>query len=182
MIALASECLVFRLASGEQIPLASEMISAECLGEAAQEWDPEFVNHAASGVFHYFKHELGRHTVTVAEFAEALENVLRGFKLPGRSAGAPPAVAESDLSKLATESGKGCELFFFPALRAELRHCVRQGPKILRFHGLRGCVKHLAGTRRWNCRCRKLQEQIVLYLRGCLAAEAPGTELALMVE
>ncbi len=180
MIALAENCLVLRLAGGEHVPFSPEMISMECVGESAQTWDPEFVDEAANGVFHYFKHELKRHTVTVAEFTEALENVLRGFKLaePAKAA----ATVETDLGRLAQESGEGRELFFFPALRDELRQRVSQKPKVLRFHGLRACVKQLAGSRRWNLRCRELQDQIVDYLRGCLKAEAGMAELAVVVE
>jgi hypothetical protein len=52
----------------------------------------------------------------------------------------------------------------------------------LRFRGLRGCVKQLAGARRWSLRCEKLQEQIVEYLRGCLSAEPEQNDCSLVVE
>jgi len=114
MIALASDCLLFQTSSGESIPFSAEMISVELTGEGIGAFDPEFLKHAASAVFHYFKHDLGRLTVTVGEFAGALEKVLRGF---GLESGAPGKVSpdrrvvKSDLGRLACESGKGCELF-----------------------------------------------------------------------
>lgn len=184
MITLAAGCLIFRLANGESIPFSADMISVELLGETAQLFDPDFVCHAANAVFHYFKQEMGRQTVTVAEFAEALEKVLRGFKLqaPVEEPISPRGVRESDLCRLASESGQGCELFFFPKLRDELREQLRHEPRVVRFRGLRGCVKQLAGARRWNWRCRSLEEQIVAYLRECLSAEARRGELALVVE
>jgi hypothetical protein len=74
------------------------------------------------------------------------------------------------------------ELFFFPKLRDELRQQLRQSPRVLRFRGLRGCVKQLAGARRWSARCEKMQEQVVEYLRGCLTAEPEKSECALVVE
>jgi hypothetical protein len=52
----------------------------------------------------------------------------------------------------------------------------------VRFSGLRGCVKHLAGARRWSPRCQGLHDQIVAYLRECLGAEARATECSLVVE
>jgi hypothetical protein len=52
----------------------------------------------------------------------------------------------------------------------------------VRFHGLRRCVKRLAGARRWSRRCDRLQAQIVAYLRGCLTAETAQNECALVVE
>jgi len=188
MIALQSDCLLFRLADGESIPFSSEMISVELMGDASDQFDPELVRHAAASVFHYFKSELGRETVSVGEFAQALEKVLReiGFRI--RSAESAPAETEpscpeaADLRMLAHESGQSLELFFFPRLRREIRSRLRQPPHVVRFRGLRGCVKQLTGARRWSARCEKLQEQIVDYLRQCLTAEASQTECSLVVE
>jgi hypothetical protein len=185
MIALASDCLLFKLANGEDVPLSAEMISVELSGDSAGALDPHFVQHAANAVFHYFKHDLGKLTVTVGEFACAMETVLRGFNHaafavekngPGRR------VLESDLLQLASESGKGCELFFFPRLRDELRHQLQQTPQVMRFRGLRGCVKQLAGAQRWSLRCQALQDQIVEFLRECLSAEARPGACSLVVD
>ena len=183
MIALASDCLLFQLASGESVPLSAEMVSIELMGDTAQWFDPEFVQHAANAVFHYFKQVLDRRTVTVGEFAGALEKVLRGFR-PAAAEASPSAsgVVESDLCRLARESGEGRELFFFPRLRAELRHKMQQAPRVLRFSGLRSCVMQLAGARRWTHRCQTIEEQLVAYLRGCLTADAGQTQLSLVVQ
>ena len=185
MIALASDSLLFQMATGESIPYSGEVISAELAGATVELFDPEFVHHAASAVFHYFKHELSRQTVSASEFAGALRKVLRGFAGTAQSSAqthARPSVLESDLSRLAVESGQGCELFFFPRLRAELRQHLQRAPRVLRFRGLRGCVKQLVGARRWSLRCRTLEGQIVAYLRECLSAESGPAEFALVVE
>jgi len=195
MIALASDCLLFKTASGESIPFSAEMISVELSGDGSGVFDPEFLKHAASAVFHYFKHDLGRVTVTVGEFAGALEKVLRGFGLKAEAMEAPasevasteplaeePRVVKSDLRQLACESGKGCELFFFPRLRDELRQQLLRGPEVLHFDGLRSCVKQLTGAQRWSPRCRLLHDQIVAFLRNCFTAEANQPNCALLVE
>jgi hypothetical protein len=185
MIALGSNCLVFKLATGESVPYSPDMLSAEMLGESSDLFDAEFVTHAAKAVFHYFKYELGRQTVSVGEFTAALEKVLRGFALSAQAApetAARPVAAETDLCRLATASGKGCELFFFQILRDELRLQMRAAPRLVRFRGLRGCVKQLIGAQRWSLRCRCLEEQIVGYLRECLTAEAGQREFSLVVE
>jgi len=185
MIALASDCLLLHRASGESVPHCAETVSEELAGGSVELFDPEFVRHAASAVFHYFKHELGRKTVSVGEFAGALENVLRGFAVvPGFTTKppGPSGVLESDLCRLASESGEACELFFFPRLRAELRQQLRQAPRLLRFHGLRDCVKLLAGARRWGDRCQILEGQIVAFIRECLSAESGQGQIALLVE
>jgi hypothetical protein len=185
MIALQSDCLIFQLASGESIPCSAEMIHFEVTGNAAAWLDLEVLRHAAASVFHYFRTELERETVTVGEFAQALERVLRDLGFIIRAGGVEPRsqeVRETDLGRLARESADSLELFFFPRLRHELRTQLRQSPRVVRFRGLRGCVKQLAGARRWSRRCEKLEDQIVEYLRGCLTAEPEQNECALLVE
>jgi hypothetical protein len=185
MITLASDCLLFELAGGESVPFSAEMLSVEVLGDSARGVDAEFVRQAAKAVFHYFKHDLSRQSVTVGEFAAALEKALRGLKRQAvASPEAAPAgqVLESDLCRLALESGEGRELFFFPRLRDELHHQLQHQPRILRFHGLRGCVMQLVGSRRWTPRCRHLEEQVVAYLRQCLRAETRPESVSLVVE
>jgi hypothetical protein len=170
------------LATGESIPYSVDMACGELAGDSAKLFDAEFVRHAARAVFHYFKYELGRQTVTPGDFAAALEKILRGFAATAGQTGSAPRVLETDLRRLACESGQGCELSFFPLLRAELQLHLQQAPRVLRFRGLRGCVKQLTGARRWTQRCRTLEEEIVVYLRQCLSAESALEEFALMVE
>jgi hypothetical protein len=185
MIALQSDHLIFQMTNGESVPCSAEMITIEIAGNSDGLIDAEMLHHVAASVFHYFKCELDRQTVTVGEFALALEKVLRGFGLT-LYADEPPPLAnpllEADLANLARESADSLELFFFPRLRNELRTQLRQSPQILRFRGLRGCVKQLAGARRWSARCEQMQEQIVGYLRECLTAEPEQNACALVVE
>ncbi|MSU59029.1 MAG: hypothetical protein EXS35_12830 [Pedosphaera sp.] len=183
MISLAHDCMLFELTSGESIPFSAEMISVELMGDAADKFDPEVIHHAAASVFHYFRKDLARDTVTVAEFAEALEKVLRelGFKV--RAPDPPPGEnPTADLNALARDSGAARELVFFPRLRRELRTQLQASPRLIRFRGLRGCVKQLAGARRWSPRCENLRDQIVGYLRECLTTEPREAECVLVVE
>lgn len=183
MIALHSDCLLFQLANGESVACSAEAICVEVHGNSSGTIDPEMLRHATASVFHYFKEELARETVTVGEFAGALEKVLRAFGLTIRSGSPeenPLDILESDLRLIARESAENSELFFFPKLRNALRSHLRQSPRVLRFRGLRGCAKQLAGARHWSRRCERMQEQIVEYLRGCLGAEK--NQCALVVE
>jgi len=182
MIALHSNYLLFQLANGESLPCSAEMITVEIVGETGVPFDHDLLRHVVASVFHYFKCELERETVTAGEFSFALEKVLRhlGCTLP---VGSPDTeISEADLGRLAGETGDHLELFFFPRLRDELRLRLRQSPRVLRFRGLRGCVKQLAGARRWSNRCEALQDQIVAYLRECLSAEPEPARCALVVE
>jgi hypothetical protein len=183
MILLADNCLVFQTDSGENIPYTAESISVEVLGDSAKLFDSEFIKHAAAAVFHYYRDELGRDTVTVAEFSLSLEKVLRGFKLtPRASAAGGPLVLQSDLCQLTPGSEGSCELFFFPRLRDELQTLLRQNPNLLCFQGLRPCVKQLAGAQRWTRRCQDLHDQIVESLRSWMSRENLGVSCALVVK
>ena len=184
MIALQSDHLIFQLTNGESVPCSAEMITIEIAGNAEGLLDPDLLRHAASSVFHYFKTELERESVTVGEFALALEKALQGLGLTlyADHSSQENRTRESDLAVLARESAENLEIFFFPRLRTELRAQLRHSPRVLRFRGLRGCAKQLAGAQRWSLRCEKMQEQIVSYLRQCLVAEPEQSECALVVE
>jgi len=184
MIKLHSEALNFKTSDGEIIPCSAEEVTLELMGEAAQVVDPQLVRQAAMAVLYYFKQELGCTQVSVGEFSQALARVLRGFGLDvheddENSTGSK--IAETDLGQLASESGKGFELVFFIRLRSALRDNLAASPELLRFVGLRRCVKELSGARRWSHRCECLSDQIVEYLRCGLSAEHAPFPCAMVV-
>jgi hypothetical protein len=191
MIQLRPDALFFKTSSGEVIPCSAEQVTVEFIGDAKNLLDPQVVQHAAHAVLHYFKIEQGKNQVSVGEFAQALATVLRGFGLEVKgdeqcpdadcSPGTLRPVAEADLRQLAFDSGKGFELLFFSRLRDELRCQLRRSPRFIRFKGLRGCVKQLAGARRWNGRCQQLNDQIVGYLRDCLTTEHRPASCSMVV-
>lgn len=183
MIALHSDCLLFKLNNGESVPCSPAMISVEIIGEANSHLDPDMLRHAAASVFHYFKNELDRETVSIGEFSLALEKALQhlGYTIHA-SETVDAKLHGTDLASFASECAENLELFFFPRLRNEVRLQLRQSPEILRFRGLRGCAKQLAGARRWSPRCEQIQDQILEYLRGCLTAENGKSECSLVVE
>lgn len=186
MILLADNYLFFQLPSGESVPFTAEMISVELADGVAEPLDQEFLEHTAASIFHYFKFDLGRKTVSVAEFAAKFESVLNGFGLKlnaGRLAvDKPDDSANKDLQLLAFHAGGGGELAFFPRLRSAVHAQFQLTPRLVRFHGLRGAVKSLLGAERWSPRCDQLRDQIVEFLRRTLSKETSGTTCALLVE
>jgi hypothetical protein len=171
---------------GDNLPCSAEEVTLELLGEAVDKLDQETIQHAARAVLHYFRVELERQVVTIGEFAETLAKVLRDLGLQVETDGVDlPAptrrVVQADLSHLARETGRGLELVFFNRLREQLRTHLEAGPHVVQFHGLRGCVKAIMGTPRWNQRCQQLNDQIVNYLRACLSAEPAAANCALVV-
>ena len=182
MIQLKADCLIFQTSNGEHVPCSAEWVTLELMGDSAEIVDPALIENASAAVLHYFKHELNQYFVSVAEFARALETVLRSLGLKvSSSKSSEPQVAESDLRVLTHDAGKGFELFFFPTLREEMKRNLRHTPQVIRLRGLRGCVKQLSGSVRWNRRCEKLNDQIVEYLRECWDAERAGESCALVV-
>ncbi len=184
MIQLNPDYLIFKTSAGETIPCSAELVTIELMGDAISLVDPELIRNASAAVLYYFKMELGRNSVSVGEFSLALERVLRGFGLNIKSTAEEETqvrVAESDLHKLAEAADKGFELFFFPTLREEMRRKINESPHVVRFSGLRGCVKQLIGAQRWSHRCQNLNDQIVEYLRTCLSVESKKETCALVV-
>ena len=179
MIQLHPDCLIFQTSSGESIPCSAEVVTIELVGDS--KLDPEIVREAASAVVYYFRNELGRDNVSIEEFSRALQKVLcrLGYDVTTADSDsdgkdmdeALDRLAIANLPELATSSGKGCELFFFQRLRTELRTQLKTAPRVVRFQGLRTCVKQLAGRQRWCPRCQKLNDQIVDYLRECFGSE-----------
>lgn len=199
MIQLRSDCLVFEVTGGDKIPCSVEKLTIEVLAESVEALDPEVIRHAAAAVLHYFKDDLGRDTVTVDEFTQALEHVLRGLgydvqssDLPSPSldslapaaagllpGGGPLRVVEADLEALA--GAAGLELDFYGKLRIELQTLLSGGPRLIRFRGLRPCAKRLARVRRWCPRSVEVSDEIVRFLRDCWGAAGPGKDCALLV-
>ena len=147
MIALASDCLLFEMAAGESIPV----FRRHGLGGTGGRHGRSCSTRSSSATpprrsFITSNMNWAGKTVSAGEFAGALEKVLRGFAAhraagrpgqPGRRAGIAICAGWR------MTPGRAGELVFFPRLRAELRRHLQQGPRVLRFRGLRGCVKQL---------------------------------------
>jgi hypothetical protein len=90
-------------------------------------------------------------------------------------------VQESHLPELMKSVGDAGELFFFPHLRQQLQRHLQESPQVVRFNGLRPCVKQLAGADRWSRRCEDLSDQIVDYLRTCCQSDTRSQGCTLVV-
>lgn len=176
-------CLVFRTQS-DLIACGGAGVTIELVGEGLSRLEADLVREAAAGVLHYFRTELGRESVSVGEFSVALTKVLRGFGLNVEScahAGDRAATVETDLTRLLSESWGTFELGFYQRFREELARQLRPEPCLLRFTGLRHCVKKLAGAQRWSARCEALSDQIVEYVRRCLSEQRPAGNCSVVV-
>jgi hypothetical protein len=194
MILLRHDCLAFKTATGESVPCSVHEMTVDFVGQSGQVLDEELVQHAAQAVLHYFKVEKEQYTISAAEFSAALETALRGLGFEVHTSGPAPApappspppsaparVLAADLLQLAGTAPQSAELWFFPLLREAVRSRLEGPPVVLLFEGLQASVKQLAGARRWTADCQKLRDQVVDYLRSCLAAAEHGRGCLLVV-
>lgn len=178
---LRPDSLIFQTSGGEEITCSAEWVTLELMGDAAINVEPELIRNASAAVLHYFREELRQTYVSISEFADALEKVLRGLGFEVLSEEpTPPRVSEGDLRHIVT-AGNGCELFFFQTLREELKNRLKQSPQVVAFRGLRGSVKILLGAERWSARCERLSDQIVEYMRTCWSSDFGSEKCALVV-
>lgn len=182
MIQLHPDCLIFRTSQGELIPCSAESVTIELIGDASSFLDPDTVREAAAAVVHYFKHDLGQQTVSVAEFSDALERALKcfGYEVTTTALESGRAAVGTDLRDVATSSDD-FELGFFKSLRDEFRRQTKDSAEVIRFWGLRGCVKQILGAKRWGRRCEGFSDQVVDFLRQCLSIDGGATGRSLVV-
>jgi hypothetical protein len=181
MIQLHPDYLLFETPAGKVIPCSAELVAVELIGDAAGGLDPAIVEQAAAAVLHYFRQDLGWATVTVGEFSHALEQALQALGVHPNMESPMAEVRNFDLRQLAAASDRTFELSFFPKLREVLRSRLGESPTLVRFYGLRGCVKQLVGAKRWSNRCQALNDQIVDFLRACLETESAQTSCDLVI-
>ena len=128
---------------------------------AIELWVARQIAHA---VLHYFRTDQNLEVVEEEEMNRVLQLVLeRCTEVIDRDEPAPWFSA--DLRKLAIESGYGCELLFFRKLESTLGALRDHRARVIQFTGLRSCVKLLAGTKIWSKSCRRLEHDIVTFLR-----------------
>jgi hypothetical protein len=181
MIQLHPDCLIFRTSQGELIPCSAETVTIEMIGDTSSTIDPETIREAAAAVVHYFKYDLHRDTVSIAEFSDALERALRCFGFDVSTTtyenGLPIG---ADLREIAL-AAEDYELSFFQRLREEFLRQASGSEEVVRFCGLRGCAKQITGAKRWGHACERFSEQVVDFLRNCLSIEPSAHSRGLIV-
>ena len=186
MITLASDCLLFEMATRREHPVLGRHGLAWSWRAARRElFDPEFVHHATKAVFHYFKHELGRQTVTAGEFAGALEKVLRGFAVTAQAAShpTPPRACWSPIC--AGWPMNPARAASFSSFRACAPNCSGTCSRPRACCAFAGCAAASSSSPARGAgagAARRLEGEIVDYLRQCLSAESGPVEFALLVE
>jgi hypothetical protein len=165
---------------GGWIPCSAQELALEITADTGY-IDKDLLQNAVAGVLHYFREELKRDQVSVEEFRTALEFVLTNFgvHLQGLNPSAEPdqdMVFFCDLVKVAATIGQAGELGFYTRIAIVLREFMQRSPRMIRVTGLRDCVKHLVGARRWSRRCTETGDQIIGFLQQVFASASTGGE------
>ncbi len=177
MIQLNPNCVVLELQGGNTLPCSVELMTVELLGESASWIDPEILKNINQAVILYLRDELGKHLVSFHEFAEVLEQVLKGFgfdmTLPRTELAPSGRIEKTDIADWLGRKDQGLELMMFQRLRSELsKKLNNEPPCVLWIHGLRACVKSHLGARRWSRKCQDLNAQLISFLRDCFDRNA----------
>jgi hypothetical protein len=108
------------------------------------------------------------HTNSADEIEEIVESVLSmlGYEEIARAYGLKQHRAEIRLDEMTYNAGAALELDFFQRLDAALAAAAEAQARLVQMRGLRACVMHLRGARRWSAGCRQLAEDIVSYVRA----------------
>ncbi len=177
MIQLNPDCVVLELNDGNSLPCSVELMTVDLLGENASWIDPAILKNINQAVILYLREELGKHLVSFQEYAEVLEQVMKGFgfdfSLNTPTNASPTQVEKTDISDWLGRKECGFELMMFQRLRKELsRKLTEQPPGVLWIHGLRKCVKNHLGARRWSRKCQDLNDQMISFIRECFDRNA----------
>jgi hypothetical protein len=185
MIQLNPNCLVVLCDESQAVPTSVESLTLQILGEQASWLDAGVLKDICGAVLSYLREEQGKQSVPFYEFAEVLEEVLRGFGLSLNSRAdesqLPRVVKTNVMDWLHGRQDTGFDLMLFHLLRDGLDQSLQQGEaRILWVHGLRHCVKQHLGAQRWGRRCQQFNDQLIAFIRQCFDQKAgPGYSLIL---
>ena len=169
---------------GGFLPCSAEQLTLEVIGDNGAGVDPETLKHAVAAVMHYFRAELQRTTITMAEFSAMLSRVLAGLGIAAEiteDGEASSDVRIADLGLLAADGAPAGELEFCQRLRTLLREQLAAAPTRVEFHGLRNCVKRLTGRKHWCPECEKTAAWILEMIRGWFEQDAVSRPTALLI-
>lgn len=182
MIALPYELPLVDWKTKRQIPLSDGWLdeslthAAESAGTSDWQWSRDI----ALAVNQYLKDEYPSSIISVPELETIVKKSLTAIGYPEVASHfniLPPRVSIY-LPDIANEAS--FELLFFSLLKEKLEEANTLLVRGVKLEGLRSCVKILGRTRRWQTRCQRLSEEIVIYSRKFLHSH-PETPKDLMI-
>ena len=160
----------------------SDEIAKAALKAGHADWF--FAPDVTRAVIEYLRWRHPKNTITLEELYRKIEHVLEYLGCNDIAASleiGPPPVRIS-LHELAAQAGSGYELKFFSLLRERLEAGEACGSSQILCDGLRGAVKRLSSSARWNPKCDELALEISEFLSRELARLRPLGDVGLILK
>ena len=173
MIALPAQLPLLRVGRYEVTTYGQDWLeenirdAARAAGQADWWFTPDIVR----SLMIYLRERFPGSTITLDELTEKIRATLEkiGFtEIGDRVALTPPALSLS-LDDLAREAGEGFELRFFQLLDARLQELADLGAPAVSLTEAHDGVKRLCAAKYWTRTCRKLEQEIAIFLRNRMA-------------
>ena len=173
MIALPAQLPLLRVGRYEVTTYGQDWLeenirdAARAAGQADWWFTPDIVR----SLMIYLRERFPGSTITLDELTGKIRSILEkiGFtEIGDRVALTPPALSLS-LDDLAREAGEGFELRFFQLLDARLQELADLGAPAVSLTEAHDGVKRLCAAKYWTQTCRKLEQEIAIFLRNRMA-------------
>jgi hypothetical protein len=184
MIQVQPDCFWIQTEKGDLIPCSPDSIAIEILGNETPLLDPEVVKQAVHAILYYYQNDLGRNSITIAEFTQSLEEALKsveGISKKPILETEDKIILQMDIAGLAERANSGFELLFFNELRQVMTEKLASKPHIVQCVRLREGIKMILHQNHWNHKCQQLSDQVVAYLRSLLKTHPDRPSCALII-
>ena len=166
MIQLNHYSIYVQLSNGEQMPLLAEDVAksfcqSQPLSAGLEPWQVEEI---AAALIHHLRVNRKQENVAFGDFIVALSNLVSVCGLNATMDS--KALPCTNLYRLAQDTGYGFELAFFESVKQSIQQLRDCKARVIRFVGLRSCVKLLVGAKNWCKTCQRLNDEIVGFIRS----------------
>ncbi len=167
MIAMTNQLPLILWGDERSVPLSEGwlMESIEWTARRAGYPQWEWTHDIVKALTYYLEEEYATMTISQRELESLMDVSIKSIGYPeiAAHAGMVAPRVSIHLPDLARECP--WELAFFQELGDRLREAGAGVVRGIKLSGMRPCVKHLRGARRWHPRCQHLSDEITAYSR-----------------
>ena len=185
MIALRNSLPLLHHAGGSYAAIRHDWLCF-CLRRAAERSGYDrwwLAEHVASSVICYLGTTYQNNVITKNHLCDIVLSLLKaiGYAEVALHFQTLDLPFELSLIDLAREAGAGYELAFFRLLEERVQPALSNQASNLDIYGLRQCVRHLQGAKKWSRSCSELRNEIVEFLRAQLLHADLQTDILLTI-
>jgi hypothetical protein len=119
----------------------------------------------AEALIFYLRNDEQRDSIEFADLVSAVGKLALSCGFPSVTI-ENDVVVSADLYRMAQSTGYGFELAFFQSIERSIGELRTRNARLVRFVGLRPCVKMLVGAKNWCKTCQRLNDEIVAFIRS----------------